>query len=1051
MSLQRSIENNRKASAEYSKQLKDLDGKISSNRAQIKSLTDGMKVNELSMRQLKQRAAELKKQLDLTSKSGNPEMYRKLSKEYNECAKQIYTLGQKHKTLNDVFTIWKANIVTFLSGAVTQGILSIGRQMASTIISFEQANANLASVLGKSQKEVEALTRDAERLGASTQYTASQITLLQTELAKLGFTQHEILQSTEAVQAFATATGASLPDAAKLAGAALRAFGLDAGEMERVVSVMGVATTKSALDFNYLQNSLSTIAPVARTFGFTLEDTTALLGTLANSGFDASSAATATRNILLNLADTSGKLAKRLGEPIQKMDQLIPALRRLQAGGVDLAEALDLTDKRSVAAFNTFISGTDTLETLRDSITGVSDELHRMEHERLQTVQGSITLLRSAWDGLLLSFSNSKGAVKTAIDALTALVNKANKWMNPEAKKTPWLEQQERYRQSLEEMGKMGLEEARNYNEQLTKQEALSLESLQQQRDNAADRDNQQAVKYYDAQIAALKVYQDDRRLLLIQMEADDKERREREKEEERKRLAKQAYQSDDARRKQQEERRKQYQKRLEELKQYMQEDAALWAEQYSQGQIDEAEYRRLMLETERDYTEQMLRLARDMGQDTAQLSKQLNQNQVRTRQQADKQILDAAKRTRNELLKLYDRQQQDELAALERKKKRGLISTADYEQQKKDLAVTWAARRLQVEQTYSEAVKDLQQDVVADAAQAVEQAAGKLQQAFSIDIDAFQDGLQDAGKGLQALSDIAGAASDVVQSYFEAETAALEAEKQKQLTIAGDNADERERIEQEYAQKELDLKKRQADADAAVKSAELWVNTAIGIVNAWSSAMAFGPIAGPILAGVMSGLLLTNAGMQEAAILKQRDAIKNTTLSNASSASGTATASTTLRPQYAKSAGSTGSSGLSASAGSTIPQYASGGYTGDGPRLEPAGIVHRGEYVVAQPEMHNPAVVPMIRRIEQIRLQRNSSSVPGQQSSFHTPQSQGFADGGYTDSPTPPSSVHNPQLAQTLSALTAELRRLQQHPLRAEVNYRQLKDTERKMQRISK
>lgn len=920
--------------------------------------------------------------------------------------------------------------------------------MASTIISFEQANANLASVLGKSQEEVKALTRDAERLGASTQYTASQITLLQTELAKLGFSQHEILQSTEAVQAFATATGATLPDAAKLAGAALRAFGLDAGEMERVVSVMGVATTKSALDFNYLQNSLSTIAPVARTFGFTLEDTTALLGTLANSGFDASSAATATRNILLNLADTSGKLAKRLGEPIQKMDQLIPALRRLQAGGVDLAEALDLTDKRSVAAFTTFLNGTDTLDTLRDSITGVSDELHRMEHERLQTVQGSITLLRSAWDGLLLSFSNSKGAVKTAIDALTTLINKVNLFMHPDAGTTPWLEQQEQYRQSLEQMGKMSLEEAGQYDEQLRKQEQLSLESLQQQRDNAADRENKEAVEHYDAQIAALKVYQADRRLLLEQMQAEAEERR-RKAEADAKTAA--PYLSDDARRKEEEERRKQYQKRLEELKQYMQEDAALWAEQYSRGEIDEAEYRRLMLETERDYTEQMLRLARDMGQDTAQLSKQLNQNQVRTRQQADKQILDAAKRTRNELLKLYDRQQQDELAALERKKKRGLISTADYEQQKKDLAVTWAARRLQVEQTYSEAVKDLQQDVVADAAQAVEQAAGKLQQAFSIDIDAFQDGLQDAGKGLQALSDIAGAASDVVQSYFEAETAALEAEKQKQLTIAGDNADERERIEQEYAQKELDLKKRQADADAAVKSAELWVNTAIGIVNAWSSAMAFGPIAGPILAGVMSGLLLTNAGMQEAAILKQRDAIKNTTLSNASSASGTATASTTLRPQYAKSAGSTGSSGLSASAGSSIPQYASGGYTGDGPRLEPAGIVHRGEYVVAQPEMHNPAVVPMIRRIEQIRLQRNSSSVPGQQSSFHTPQSQGFADGGYTDSPTPPSSVHNPQLAQTLSALTAELRRLQQHPLRAEVNYRQLKDTERKMQRISK
>ena len=88
---------------------------------------------------------------------------------------------------------------------------------------------------------------------------------------------------------------------------------------------MAVATTKSALDFTYLQNSMSTIAPVAHAFGFSIEETTALLGTLANSGFDASSAATATRNILLNLADSSGKLAQALGKPITSLDELAPA------------------------------------------------------------------------------------------------------------------------------------------------------------------------------------------------------------------------------------------------------------------------------------------------------------------------------------------------------------------------------------------------------------------------------------------------------------------------------------------------------------------------------------------------------------------------------------------------------------------------------------------------------------------------------------------------------------------------------------------------------
>ena len=151
MSLQRSIENNRKASAEYSKQLKDLDGKISSNRAQIKSLTDGMKVNELSMRQLKQRAAELKKQLDLTSKSGNPEMYRKLSKEYNECASQITKLTEKHRTLHDTFKMINANVATIIGGKLAIMVTSSLRHAFDVIVDFEQANANLASVLGKSR------------------------------------------------------------------------------------------------------------------------------------------------------------------------------------------------------------------------------------------------------------------------------------------------------------------------------------------------------------------------------------------------------------------------------------------------------------------------------------------------------------------------------------------------------------------------------------------------------------------------------------------------------------------------------------------------------------------------------------------------------------------------------------------------------------------------------------------------------------------------------------------------------------------------------------
>lgn len=188
--------------------------------------------------------------------------------------------------------------------------------------------------------------------------------------------------------------------------------------MERVVSTLGVATTKTALDFSFLETGLSTVAPVAKSFGFSIEDTTALLGQLANAGFDASSAATATRNILLNLADSNGKLAKRLGEPVRNSQELAAALQQLSADGVDLAETLELTDKRSVAAFNTFIEGSDSLVKLTGDITDQNEALKEMAEKRLDSVSGQFKLLTSAIQGYILGTDDANGISDKLKDTL---------------------------------------------------------------------------------------------------------------------------------------------------------------------------------------------------------------------------------------------------------------------------------------------------------------------------------------------------------------------------------------------------------------------------------------------------------------------------------------------------------------------------------------------------------------------------------------------------------------------------------------------------------
>ncbi len=308
---------------------------------------------------------------------------------------------------------------------VILGLCNSFKQGIRTAMDFEAANSKLAAILGTTADKTKELQIDARALGSTTKYTAAEATNLQIELAKLGFTSKEILQSTKFILRFAQATGSELPEAAALAGAALRMFGAETTETERYVSTMAVSTSRSALSFSYLATALPIVGPVAKSFNFTIEDTLSLLGKLADSGFNASMAATATRNIFLNLADSGGKLAKALGKPVNTLPELIEGLLSLREKGVDLNTTLELTDKRSVAAFNAFLTSADKIIPLREQITGVSKELEDMAGEMSNNTSGAVKTLSSAWEELMISIYGNTGAIRAVVEAATEAV----KWL----------------------------------------------------------------------------------------------------------------------------------------------------------------------------------------------------------------------------------------------------------------------------------------------------------------------------------------------------------------------------------------------------------------------------------------------------------------------------------------------------------------------------------------------------------------------------------------------------------------------------------------------
>lgn len=411
------------------KTLKDQEKTLTECREKYNKLRDAISLENKTL-------AELRNHLKLTQTAlskavPGTENWKKLNAEVQQTKARLKELtsqsGQTKGALEKLSSVKAGALAAF--AAIAGAVRGVARAFQK-IVDFEQANVNLSTIIGKNVKDIEALTYSAMELGRTTEYTASEVTLLQTELAKLGFKEGAIMQMQESVLHFATAIGTTLPEAAAMAGATLRMFGLDAKDTADTLGVLVQGANNSALSFSYYQTAMATVGPVAKTFGFSLRDTVALLGTLANAGFDASSAATATRNILLNLADSSGKLAVALGKPVSTFPELMSGLRQLKAQGVDLNTTLELTDKRSVSAFNTFLDGADAALALRDSLEDVNGVLKNTAEERINTVEGSVKLLQSAWEGLILSFKESAGPIKSVIDWLTRMVEGLTELIN---------------------------------------------------------------------------------------------------------------------------------------------------------------------------------------------------------------------------------------------------------------------------------------------------------------------------------------------------------------------------------------------------------------------------------------------------------------------------------------------------------------------------------------------------------------------------------------------------------------------------------------------
>ena len=296
-----------------------------------------------------------------------------------------------------------------------------------TFTKFEFEMAKVRAITGSTDKDFKKLSATAQQLGKTTFFTASQVAELQVNFGKLGFSTQEILAAQEATLLLATATQSDLGRAAIVAGAAVRGFALDASETARVVDVMALAFTSSALDIEKFQTSMTKVSPISAAANISLEATTAVMGTLTDAGIEASIAGTSLRNIFLKMADPASDLSQHLGFTVNSTEDLEKALVTLNSESLSNAEMMELVDLRQVAAFATMVNGVDNIQDLIDAFNDATGAAQEMSDIMADTLQGDIFKAKSAWEGFTIALfegsNKMSGTIRNILQGSSLILN----------------------------------------------------------------------------------------------------------------------------------------------------------------------------------------------------------------------------------------------------------------------------------------------------------------------------------------------------------------------------------------------------------------------------------------------------------------------------------------------------------------------------------------------------------------------------------------------------------------------------------------------------
>jgi TP901 family phage tail tape measure protein len=277
-------------------------------------------------------------------------------------------------------------------------------EMKNMVVAFEHSLLSTQAILGKTGAEFEKFKDLAVSIATDGYGKIAEAAQVMEVLAKAGVNDTAIEASTSKLVDLGLAMDMDARSAASMALQISSAFNKSITEIDYYADVLAKGTNSANMNLSDLLNGLSYVAPIASAANTSLEETTALMGLLANSGIKGTKAGTALRNMFARLLNPSNDMAKTLDKyNISLTDtegnfrSLIDIFKDFQTEQVSLTEVMKTFVQRAGPGVAKIItSDIDALEEAIENLYNAHGELDSLIATKMSGVEGAMRKIESA-------------------------------------------------------------------------------------------------------------------------------------------------------------------------------------------------------------------------------------------------------------------------------------------------------------------------------------------------------------------------------------------------------------------------------------------------------------------------------------------------------------------------------------------------------------------------------------------------------------------------------------------------------------------------------